>query len=82
MFRITSFFHLRRLATSVVALMLVCGMSAQAQTSPFTYQGRLTDGAMPANGSYEMEFKVFNALIGGEQQPQPTSVNLNVSAFH
>lgn len=34
---------------------------AQAQTTAFTYQGRLDDGAGPANGSYDLTFALFSA---------------------
>jgi hypothetical protein len=27
----------------------------------FTYQGRLTDGGTPANGTYDLRFRLFNA---------------------
>jgi hypothetical protein len=44
------------------------GISAvEAQTSTFTYQGQLNDGVTVANGTYEMEFKLFDALSGGTQ---------------
>ena len=33
--------------------------------SAFTYQGRLTDGAVPANGPYDLEIRLFTALAGG-----------------
>ncbi len=33
----------------------------------FTYQGRLDTGGAPANGSYEFEFRLFDALSGGTQ---------------
>ena len=33
----------------------------------FTYQGRLTDGGNPANGAYDLEFKLYNAAGGGTQ---------------
>jgi hypothetical protein len=38
-----------------------------AQTSVFLYQGRLNDNNNPANGTYEMQFKLFDALAGGNQ---------------
>jgi hypothetical protein len=38
-----------------------------AQTTTFTYQGKLTDNGSPATGSYQMEFKLFNAVSGGSQ---------------
>src|SRR4030095_5497222 len=36
-----------------------------AQGTAFTYQGRLNDGANPANGAYDLTFTLFNALNGG-----------------
>ena len=39
----------------------------RAQTTAFTYQGRLTDGGSPANGSYILQFKLFDAVLGGTQ---------------
>jgi hypothetical protein len=33
----------------------------------FTYQGRLTEAEAPANGSYDLEFKLFDAASGGSQ---------------
>jgi hypothetical protein len=39
--------------------------SALAQGTAFTYQGRLNDGANPANGAYDLTFTLFNALSGG-----------------
>ncbi len=41
-------------------------MSA-AQGTTFTYQGRLNDGANPANGIYDLTFSLFNANSGGGQ---------------
>ncbi len=38
-----------------------------AQTTSFTYQGRLTDGASPANGNYDLQFALFDSLSGGTQ---------------
>src|SRR5215475_1857246 len=58
---------------------LVCSSSAFAQTTAFTYQGKLTDGGSPPSGTvtYEMQFKLFDASSGGLEQPQPTPVTLN-----
>jgi hypothetical protein len=38
-----------------------------AQTTKFTYQGSLKDGASPANGNYDFEFVLYDALTGGNQ---------------
>jgi hypothetical protein len=59
-----------RLTLSGLALLLVL-TSASAQTSQFTYQGRLTDGGTPANGSFDLQFRLFDALAGGNQVGAP-----------
>jgi len=66
-------------------LILVCVGAAMAQTTSFTYQGRLTDGGTPANGTYEIQFTLWDAVTGGTQQPRPapvtiTRANVQVSA--
>ncbi|MCK9519396.1 MAG: hypothetical protein M0R74_10310 [Dehalococcoidia bacterium] len=33
-----------------------------------SYQGRLTDGGAPANGSYDVRFTLYNEAVGGDQQ--------------
>lgn len=33
----------------------------------FVYQGRLTDGGSPANGEYDFQLKLYDALTGGSQ---------------
>ena len=35
-----------------------------AQTSTFTYQGRLNDQGVPANGSYDVEISLWTAESG------------------
>lgn len=37
------------------------------QATAFNYQGKLTDGGSPANGNYQFQFKLFDALSGGAQ---------------
>src|SRR5207302_1257077 len=38
-----------------------------AQGTAFTYQGRLTDNASPANGSYDLTFALFSVSSGAGQ---------------
>lgn len=38
-----------------------------AQTSGFTYQGKLNDGGVPAGANYDMQFRLFDALSAGSQ---------------
>lgn len=54
------------------ALLLALGMAAisvRAQTTSFTYQGRLTttNNNLPANGTYFFQFRLFDAALGGSQ---------------
>ena len=46
----------------------LAGGSALAQGTAFTYQGRLNDGANPADGSYDLRFAIFNDGSAGTQQ--------------
>src|SRR6184192_1108159 len=41
--------------------------NAAAQTTAFTYQGRLTDGGTPANGNYDLQFALWDSSSGGMQ---------------
>lgn len=42
-------------------LSFICVGAAFAQTTEFTYQGRLTDGGMAPTGSYDFEFRLYDA---------------------
>ncbi|HEY6119504.1 MAG TPA: hypothetical protein VIV66_06060, partial [Pyrinomonadaceae bacterium] len=55
----------------VIAAVTFSSGAAQAQTTAFTYQGRLTDNGAAANGNYDLQFTLWDALSGGTQQPQP-----------
>src|SRR5260370_20443027 len=64
-----------------LSLLLLLGASAVfAQSTGFTYQGRLQDTGTPANGSYDLQFTLWDAVSGGTQQPQPTPVTVTRSA--
>jgi hypothetical protein len=56
---------IRSITILVVALFGVA--VSQAQTSVFTYQGRLNDGAAAGTGTYQMQFALFSAASGGTQ---------------
>jgi hypothetical protein len=63
-----------------VALILALGSAAgtaaaQALTSTFTYQGELRLTSGPATGSYDMEFRLYGALVGGVQIGSTVSLN-------
>ena len=56
-------------------LLIVLLMSSTASARPlnvtlgtgFTYQGKLSDGGAPANGAYDFEFTLYDALSDGSQ---------------
>ena len=65
---------------AATGLLLFLLSITNAQTTAFNYQGRLTEGGSPANGSYQMQFKLFDALSGGNQIGGTISdVNLTVT---
>jgi hypothetical protein len=56
---------------NLLALALFClaGVAVVwAQAPAFSYQGRLTDGGVAANGAFDLQFRLFDALAGGAQQ--------------
>ena len=53
--------------TTVIVLTLLTTPFSYAQTSAFTYQGRLSDGGIAANGNYDLQFALFDSLAGGAQ---------------
>ena len=55
----------------VVIAILVGAAMTLAQTSSFTYQGRLTDGGKQPTATYDMEFRLFDASEGGNPLPLP-----------
>ena len=68
------------LTASVGLLVLVS--TAAAQTTAFTYQGKLTDSGNLANGNYDLQFKLFDtATVGtGTQQGSTVAVsNVTIS---
>lgn len=63
--------------------MLLFGILAAAaagQSTAFTYQGRLNDDGLPANGAHDFRFRLFDAPTGGNQVGVPVCVdNFNIS---
>src|SRR5258706_4347445 len=52
-------------SVAVALAVLFCAAGLNAQTTSFTYQGRLTDGGTAANGNYDLQFALFDSLNGG-----------------
>src|SRR5262249_48120636 len=54
----------RVVLTSLLSVLSSLLTTSFAQTTAFTYQGRLNDGALPANGTYDLTFTLLNASSG------------------
>src|SRR5262245_57432343 len=63
------FFAALAVATLCVANTLAVGPLGTA----FTYQGRLTDGAQPANGNYDFVFSLMDSASNGIAVGAPVS---------
>jgi hypothetical protein len=59
-----------------LSVLLLC-LPIYGQTTEFTYQGRLADNSLPASGTYEMRFRVFDSEAGGTQMPVATPITLD-----
>src|SRR6266511_3540883 len=64
-----------RLLLAFALATLVSVSTTFAQTSSFTYQGRLTDGGTAANGNYDLQFVLFDSLSGGAQVGSTQTLN-------
>lgn len=64
---------MKRFILSLLVLFIFCS-AAQAQTTEFTYQGRLVDGALPANTNYDFEFRLFANLTDPPTTPPLASL--------
>ncbi|MBK8465608.1 MAG: hypothetical protein IPL32_07225 [Chloracidobacterium sp.] len=56
-----------KFCVSAIVAIAAFAIAISAQTSTFTYQGRLTDGGTSANGTFDMQFKLFDVVSGGPQ---------------
>ncbi|MFN3409175.1 MAG: tail fiber domain-containing protein [Limisphaerales bacterium] len=72
-------FPKRRYVLAVGLLLSAFCFSATAQTSAFTYQGRLDDGGAPANGRYDFIVTDFDALTGGYSTTFNLVTNIGVT---
>src|SRR3954466_9954987 len=59
----------KHLILSLVSLVIICSslFTVEAQQAAFTYQGKLNDGSVPANGRYDLQFALFDSAIDGAQ---------------
>ena len=51
----------------LLSIIVLASANCLAQTSAFTYQGKLSSSGAPANGDYQFEFKLFDSDLAGNQ---------------
>src|SRR5215813_13573220 len=69
---------------TLFVLTLFCAQQTPAQTTEFTYQGRLLFGGIPANGNFDFEFRLFDDASVGSQLGSTislTAVTVNNGVF-
>ncbi len=54
-------------ARSLPPLLIVCLLCLTAQAQPIIYQGMLKEGGVPANGTYDFRFRLYDAPVAGLQ---------------
>ncbi len=67
-----------RLLLTLAALLALAAV-ARAQSTAFTYQGRLDNGGAPSNGGYDLRVAVFDDATGGNQRGLLTNSAVAVS---
>ena len=55
---------MKKSALLILIIFILAG-GAAAQTTAFTYQGKLNDGAATPTGQYDFIFRVFSSNLGG-----------------
>ncbi len=60
---------MKKLALLFSIIVMAAG-SCLAQTSGFTYQGKLGNSGAPANGTYDFQFTLWDAASAGTPQPE------------
>ena len=61
-----------------VLLLAAYAVSVHAQTTAFTYQGKLVDNGNLANATYDIQFKLFDTVTVGTGVQQGSSVTASV----
>lgn len=65
-------------AAATAAILVLAAFTVNAQTTVFTFQGKLKENSLSANGTYEMRFALFDSLSNGNQSGSLISIS-NVS---
>jgi len=72
----TGLVTLHRCLCLLLLAIAVSSTAANAQTTAFSYQGRLTDGGTAASGNYDLQFRLFDTAAAGTGTQQGTALLL------
>lgn len=61
-------------AACLFMLLLLIAQTIRAQTTAFTYQGKLNDAGQPANANYDMQFRLFDNPNAGQGTQQGSTI--------
>src|SRR6185369_4898190 len=53
-----------KFVSATLAALLLLAIAGRAQTTAFTYQGRLNNGTNPATGVFDFRFQIYNGVGG------------------
>jgi len=70
----------RIVAIAVASLWFAFAGSGLAQTTSFSYQGKLTDAGAPATGNYDFQFRLFDTGTVGTGSQQGATVQMPLIA--
>lgn len=71
--------RLVRSTLSTLVIAVACFAAANAQTTAFTFQGKLSDSSVAANGIYSIRFDLFAAPTGGTALATQTISSVSVT---
>src|SRR5215471_3171588 len=63
----------------IVLLLTFATISIRAQSTAFTYQGKLNDNGVAGNASYDIEFRLFDVASGGASLGVQQKLNVQVT---
>src|SRR5262249_48958762 len=66
-----------RIVAPVALIVVFAANTVWAQTTEFTYQGKLTDSGNLTNGNYDFQFKLFDTVTVGTGTQQGSTVTVS-----
>src|SRR5262245_28487987 len=73
---VNGLFRARAFCFILLILLASAAKPVAAQSTAFTYQGKLSDSGNPANGNYDLQIKLFDTATVGTGTQQGTTQTL------